>query len=110
MLRFTQHDTSCLVFHSIHREEKTALAVKPPAPFSFFAVVLARAGQFAFLVALAAAHGATIAGIFTAEAAKAEFALFPDHQQHAGVEDGRVGTAEDTDQQGKREIVDAASG
>src|SRR6266702_1548816 len=39
----------------------------------------------------------------TAETSKTEFAFIPQHQYHTGVEDRRVGTANDTYQQSQRE-------
>src|SRR5689334_17453834 len=37
--------------------------------------------------------------LITIETIEAQLALLPDHQQHTGVEDGRVGTTKDTDEQ-----------
>src|SRR6266581_9279603 len=54
--------------------------------------------QFAFLTLVSLIKSAV-----TAETSKTEFAFIPHHQYHTGVEDRRVGTANDTYQQSQRE-------
>ena len=55
------------------------------------------------------AYFTTILRALAIETAKEQFALFPDDQQHAGVEDGRVGTTKDTDQQRQCEGTNAGA-
>src|SRR6266566_1358501 len=61
----------------------------------------ARARKFPFLPTAASGWTST-----TPQAAEAEFAFLPDYQQHTGIEDRRVGTTKDTDQQREREVAD----
>src|SRR5260370_3573442 len=61
----------------------------------------ARACKFSFLATAASGWTST-----APQAAEPEFAFLPDHQQHTGVEDRRVGTAKDTDQQRECEVAD----
>src|SRR6266700_2170152 len=61
----------------------------------------ARARKFALFAAAASGWTST-----APQAAEPELAFLPDHQQHTGVEDRRVGTTKDTDQQRERKVAD----
>src|SRR5947209_20544486 len=74
------------------------IALRPAALCVFSTGLPACLDQFAF--------AATIGSEAAIEAAEAQFAFLPNDQQHTGVEDGRVGTTEDTDEQGQREGTD----
>src|SRR5712692_10795839 len=73
----------------------------PQGPSLQVSFLSTRARKFALFATAASGWTST-----APQAAEPEFAFLPDHQQHTGIEDRRVGTTKDTDQQCEREVAD----